>query len=286
MSNWREKKNEPTVNKDFDIDGIDQSIFDDPVQLLNYLEKLETKKETNNPKLAKHEFETTTHPVKHQIPSSSHIAIYGYTNVHGRREIHQTEAKAVEMIFSQFDNGKNYNQIANYMSTTQYRTRNLKKIYPVFVQRIIGDREVYEGKTGYPPILHKQSGSKNEGYSSRKQNILQSNRYKVGREMKPAETKSSQTITKKSDRDKNLLEKRSRTILKLDVISYKSVDDFLKIIQDRGVLTKDNRWNDGCVWVHADPLINDLMSKVQIKGRQFRYTPKCRAFNGEPGWYY
>lgn len=67
---------------------------------------------------------------------------------------------------------------------------------------------------------------------------------------------------------------------------YCDVDDFILYIMNKGVPIKDNRRNDGCVWVGADPHIEELMKKTYIKGRQFRYASKCRAFNGEPGWYY
>ena len=67
---------------------------------------------------------------------------------------------------------------------------------------------------------------------------------------------------------------------------FGSVDQFLNIIRDKGVPIKDNRWNDGCVWVQADPRIDMMIANVKIKGREFKYSSKCRAFDGKPGWYY
>ena len=67
---------------------------------------------------------------------------------------------------------------------------------------------------------------------------------------------------------------------------YRTVDDFLPLIRSRGAQIKDNRLSDGCVWVRENAAITTLMAQTVIKGRKFRYSSKCKLFNGEPGWYF
>ena len=69
-------------------------------------------------------------------------------------------------------------------------------------------------------------------------------------------------------------------------LSYEKVDDFLLYVKSKGIRTMDNRFIDGCVWVEADPQIEDMIMKVRIKGRGFKYAKQCLVFNGRPGWYY
>ena len=67
---------------------------------------------------------------------------------------------------------------------------------------------------------------------------------------------------------------------------FSNVDEFLAFIMTKGAQTKDNRWNDGCVWIQADTNIDAFLEKAIINGRQFKYKDTCRAFHGKPGWYY
>ena len=69
-------------------------------------------------------------------------------------------------------------------------------------------------------------------------------------------------------------------------LSYEKVDDFLLYVKSKEIRTMDNRFNDGCVWVEADPQIEDMIMKVRIKGRGFKHAKQCLVFNGRPGWYY
>ncbi len=176
MRNWGKKQKDLYSDlNEIDISGIDQSVFDDPVLLLEYLEKQEAEKKKGHEKVL----------------------------------IHTTERQDI---------------------TTS------RRVYQVDIERDV-------------PLLEKQSISID----------------------KPEVEKNNINIAE-SDSD--------------NISVYSSVDDFLLFIMSKGVLTKDNRWNDGCVWVQADPQIEMIMKKVYIKGRQFKYASKCRAFSGEPGWYY
>lgn len=63
------------------------------------------------------------------------------------------------------------------------------------------------------------------------------------------------------------------------------IDVFLDYVRAKGIEIKDNRPNNGCVWVKAVPEINELIKKLKFGYKRFRYSASSKALGGEPGWY-
>lgn len=66
---------------------------------------------------------------------------------------------------------------------------------------------------------------------------------------------------------------------------FDDIDAFLDYVRERGVEIKDNRPNNGCVWVKAVPEINELIKVQKFGYKRFRYSASSKALNGAPGWY-
>ncbi len=288
MENWKSKSKGHSDQEEFDLDSIDQAVFDNPVLLLEYLEKRDSQKKLDDPgRDYLHQTGRKNSPApKRSVPLTSgnrdrSSTLYGYTTVNGEIQINHAHAEAIRKIIEWHDAGYSYSQIEYMLGRTEYRTITGKKFYLAAVQSIIKNRKVYEGETGYPPILReKKSGNKNV-LKERSQVSVESGHKETVKEkatnhprvlwMKKTEPTEKKETPRQTD-DRSLV--------------YNSVDQFLNVVQGKGVPVKDNRWNDGCVWVQADPRINVIIAKVKIKGRGFKYAPKCRAFGGKAGWYY
>ena len=294
MGYWDSKKKSPNSSqKEYDISNIDQSVFDDPVLLLEYLEKHELQEKasshpTNSKDLTGNRTASYGENGSYYYYGTGTKALYGYRITREGVQINQTEAEAVSYIIHLHDTGYSYSQIEYLLGHTKHRTITGKKFYLSAIQAIIKNRKVYEGKTGYPPILH----SKKNFAEDRKQVI---DDY--------SDKKTLQTISQNNNRNDhssaywNAIEKMQNSIAQRNKSSdlnekssekndYRSIDEFLLYVMSKGIPTRDNRWNDGCVWVQSDPKIDIVIASVQIKGRGFKYTAKCKAFDGKPGWYY
>ncbi len=291
MRDWSKTKgNRRSETTEFDISKIDQAVFDDPILLLEYLEELEAREEKKD--IPKAPTYTNKHSKTNSFKQHNYVPyydgensgiLYGYDKYRGKIKINPEEAAAIIAITSLYDSGLNYSQIADKIYYTRYRTITGKKFYPRAVQDIIEKRKVYEGDTGYPQILKKntrmESGNEERQYRSQA-SVENDSTYK---EKHIIPTGGQCCSLDKIETEQN--KKRVDTNQGSD-FEYNNIDDFILYIMSKGVPTKDNRWNDGCVWVRADPQIEMIMKKVHIKGRQFKYASKCRAFSGEPGWYY
>lgn len=196
-------------------------------------------------------------------------APYGYKVENGTLSINTEEARVVRRVFELYDYGESLNatEVANILNQEGHRTRTGCLIRSNLVLKIWRDEYKYLGKSlkygNYPPIIEPRNNEKAEAVSPKKDNIRQAR--------EPEETPEKQENTLKD-------------ITGIQI--YSSVDEFLDYVKSIGVLIKDNRIKDGCVWIKADPLINEIIDKVQIKGRGFKYAIKCRAFDGFPAWYY
>lgn len=70
-----------------------------------------------------------------------------------------------------------------------------------------------------------------------------------------------------------------------DTLLFNDIDAFLAYVAEQGVEIRDNRPNNGCVWVKADPGINEIIKKQKFGYRRFRYSASSKALGGAPGWY-
>lgn len=293
MVSWDEKKaTRHSDQEEFDIDNIDPAVFDDPVLLLEYLEKQELQKK----KSSAYSTQSTQRSPGSNASSSSNLpqnrgaessALYGYDLIRGEYRINPEQAEAVIEIISLYESGYSYSQIVYLLGDTKHRTVTGKKFYPAAVQMIVKNKRVYEGKTGYPPILtpkkvSAQAHSTAPGIHSNVSSTVSTSQKQnsgYGSPYIEAIEKMRKSIEQRKEAERQRLGESEKKV-------YRSIDDFLDFIKSKGIPVKDNRWNDGCVWVRADVAIADIMAHVVIKGRGFRYSPKCKAFNGGPGWYY
>lgn len=184
--------------------------------------------------------------------------LYGYDLIDGVIRINEEEAEAVDAIISLHEDGYSYSQIEYLLGESKYRTVTGKKFYPAAIQAIVKNKKIYEGETGYPPIVKKHNLGAGESIRSINP-ITCIEQYK---------NPSSSQVEMAKER------------------TFQSMDVFLIYIKNKGIPVKDNRWNGGCVWVRADAEIADLMAHITIEGHGFKYSPKCKSFKGAPGWYY
>ena len=70
-----------------------------------------------------------------------------------------------------------------------------------------------------------------------------------------------------------------------ELLLFKSIDEFISYLQERGIEIRDNRPNNGCVWVKAGPEINEIIKLQKFGYKRFRYSASSKALGGEPGWY-
>lgn len=210
--------------------------------------------------------------------------LYGYIRINGEMRINQAHAEAIREIIKWHDAGYSYSQIEYLLHRTKHRTITGKKFYPAAIQTIIKNRKIYEGETGYPAILGIKAVGKNKEPAVKKEStpFMPSELHETawGDQMVQPKPQVRRTFVATP------VNKNASNSIADHGLTYKKVDDFLPYVKSKGIRIKDNRWNDGCVWVQADPQIDEIISKVKINGRGFKYTPKCRAFEGKPGWYY
>ena len=67
---------------------------------------------------------------------------------------------------------------------------------------------------------------------------------------------------------------------------FSSLEEFMTYVADLGIVTKDNREKSGCLWVKADPRIDQILEKQKFGDKRFKYSTKSKTLGGEPGWYY
>lgn len=290
----KERKTDVSVlETEHDISSMDPALFEDPVLLLEYLQGLDSggtsipsemqSQKSSNP----YEEKPISNNAKLKKASDPKL-LYGYELIHGEVKINQEQAEAIVTIIYLHDVGYSTFQIEYLLGDTKHRTVTGKKFYPGAIHTIIKNRKVYEGETGYPPIL--KAGQKH----SQGQKIVMQNQTNMG-----ASQQSSQRMKNNNhltsywdalDKMRRDIEQRKQSGGKKkndsERIEYRNIDEFLTYIKSKGVPVKDSRRNDGCVWVRADVAVADIMAHVVINGCGFRYAQKCKAFNGGPGWYY
>ena len=390
--------------EDYDVSSMDPALFEDPVLLLEYLQGLDSQSKTpvsdhihskkqnaesQNDYLTKRRFpvvsglgsrasqndsskKTISH---HSIPFSAITrldVIYGYEKYYGKIRICQKEAEAILTIITLHDAGYGDIQIADKLRNTKYRTVMGKKFYPGAIKAIIDKRDIYEGNTGYPPILVNNAQRKNADQDFRHQvekkrdtvvaepskltddNTIKKKVERVLRQTKgelniyaiqnitgindldgiidaleqliksgevvrtwsrknggrsvysikklknevdiqsqstidnrsPAKTEKASFVRESNAEGKeNTVTQKSKGEVSFNAV-YRDIDEFLYHAKEMGIRTKDNRSNDGCVWVQSSLQIDIMIVKVQVKDRKFKFASKCRAFDGDPGWYY
>lgn len=275
-----------------DVLSMDPVLFEDPILLLEYLQGLDEGNPSKPSRTVPEETKNSSKKakairiVKTAEKTSEPRLLYGYDMINGEVKINLEQAEAVSRIISLHEKGYSYSQIEYMMGDTKYRTVTGKKFYISAIQLIVKNKKVYEGETGYPPIIIKSN-------LISKQKI-DDDHHDSGKEQvstpAPGYSPASSPYWEAVRKLRESIEQRKRLEEQKEEVTgkkiYKNIDDFLTFIKSKGVPVKDNRWNDGCVWVRADVSIADIMPHVEIKGRGFRYTPKCKAFHGEPGWYY
>ncbi len=68
-------------------------------------------------------------------------------------------------------------------------------------------------------------------------------------------------------------------------LSFISIDAFIRYMNDEEIEYKDNRSNNGCLWVMSNDEIDELIRNLRINGQSLQYSPSAKALNRKPGWY-